>query len=185
MLAGLADGGWDVALPSVADWTLDRSRFLVSAPYYWWPHRLVVAETSSAQGPADLAGHPVCAVAGDEGEAWLRGTYAGAVGPPVTTQVVMRTSDDQCLAALATGDVAALVTARLSDADLQVRSGIRVIGGPSAEARPVIIPRDPDGRADPTDLLGAVDGALDRMRGDGTLARISQNRFGGADLTAP
>jgi ABC-type amino acid transport substrate-binding protein len=185
MLAEQADGQWDIALPSVADWTLDRSRLLVSTPYYWWPHRLVVAETSSAQGPADLAGDPVCAVASDQGEAWLRGAYAGAVGPPITTQVVTRASDDECLAALATGEVAALVTARLSDADLQVRSGIRVIGGPGPEARPLIIPRDPDGGPDPTDVLAAVDSALDQMRDDGSLSRLSQSRFGGADLSAP
>ena len=101
------------------------------------------------------------------------------------TQVVTRTSDDECLAALATGEVAALVTARLSDADLQVRSGIRVIGGPGPEARPLIIARDLDGGPDPTDVLGSVDSALDRMRDDGTLTRISQSRFGGADLSAP
>ena len=53
-----------------------RSRFLVSAPYYRWPHRLVVPEASSATGPADLAGEPICAVAGDAGEAWLRGATA-------------------------------------------------------------------------------------------------------------
>jgi ABC-type amino acid transport substrate-binding protein len=40
-----------------------------------------------------------------------------------------------------------------------------------------------DGGPDAKDVLRSVDAALDRMRDDGTLARISQSRFGGADLS--
>jgi ABC-type amino acid transport substrate-binding protein len=182
IVSGRADEQWQVALPSVATWQIDASRFLVSSPYYRWPHRLVVADTSTAAVPADLADKSVCAVADDVSEAWLRGEYGGAAASPITAQVVIRNSDDECLSALSAGDVAAVVTARLSDADLRVRSGIRVIGGPDPEPRVVVVRRDSVGGPE---VVSAIDGALGQMRSDGTLTRLSQNRFGGADLSAP
>ena len=78
-----------------------------------------------------------------------------------------------------------MVTARLSHADLQVRAGIRVIGGPGPEPRPAILRRPEGGAPDPGSLLRSVDAALSEMRADGTLTRFSQNRFGGADVTTP
>jgi cystine transport system substrate-binding protein len=184
-LSGADDDLWDVALPSVAAWDIDTDQFLVSSAYYRWPHRLVVADSSTATDAGSLADEPVCAVAGDAGERWLLGDYGDATSPPITTQIVTRSSDDECLTALATGDVAAVVTARLSDADIQVRSGIRVIGGPEPEPRSVVVRRADEGAPDPTDLLDAIDDALAEMRRDGSLTRLSQSRFGGADLTAP
>jgi ABC-type amino acid transport substrate-binding protein len=185
ILAGSEDDHWDVALPSVAAWDIDDPRFVVSSAYYYWPHRLVVAEESAAAVPGDLTGEPICAVSGDAGEGWLRGQYGGTTSAPITTRVVTKSSDDECLAALASGDAAAIVTAGLSDADLQVRSGIKVIGGPDAEPRAVIIRRSGEGTSGPEALLLAIDDALDEMRRDGTLTQLSQNRFGGFDLTAP
>jgi L-cystine transport system substrate-binding protein len=183
-LSGDDDDRWDVALPSVAAWDIDADRFLVSSAYYRWPHRLVVADGSTATDAGSLADEPVCAVTGDAGERWLRGDYGDTTSPPIA-QIVTMSSDDECLTALAAGDVAAVVTARLSDADLQVRSGIRVIGGPEPEPRSVVVRRGGEGAPDPTDLLDAIDEALAQMRRDGTLTRLSQSRFGGADLTAP
>ena len=185
ILTGQEDALWDVALPSVAAWDIDARRFVVSSPYYRWPHRLVVPEASSATDATSLSGDPICAVAGDAGERWLRGEYGDATSLPITTQVMTRASDDECLSALAGGDVVAVVTAQLSDADIQVRSGIKDIGGPEPEPRAVILRRADDRTPDPTDLLAAIDDALADMRRDGTLIRLSQNRFGGADLTAP
>jgi ABC-type amino acid transport substrate-binding protein len=103
----------------------------------------------------------------------------------VTTNVVTMPSDDACLAALNGGQVAAFVTAMLSDADISVRGGLRVIGGPDPESRSIIIPRSVDGTREPTDLLTAVNQALDGLHQDGVLTELSQKRFGGADLTSP
>jgi ABC-type amino acid transport substrate-binding protein len=86
---------------------------------------------------------------------------------------------------LQSGAAVAAVTAELSDADLQVRSDIRVIGGPGPEPRPVIVHHSHVGGPDTTELLRAIDDALAAMRADGTLTRLSQNRFGGSDLTRP
>jgi ABC-type amino acid transport substrate-binding protein len=177
---------WDIALPSVPIWTIDGTTFLTSAPYYRWPHLLVVPSASAAAGVTDVSAGPICAVAGDAGEAWLHGSYGGAAGSPVTDRILTRASDADCLAAIASGAAVAAITAHLSAADLQVRSDIRVIaGGPAPEARVVIVPTAGVAGADPTDLLHAVDGVLAAMRADGALTRLSQSRFGGADLTVP
>ena len=184
MLSSSGTRAWDIALPSTPVWSIDPSTFLASTPYYAWPHRLVVPAGSGATTLTDVGSGPICAVAGDAGESWLRGTYDGRQGSPIAARIVTRAADAECLAALASGQAIAAVTAHLSDADLAVRSDIRVIGGPAPEARAVILSRAPSG-TDPTDLLRAIDDALAAMRADGTLARLSQSRFGGADLTAP
>jgi ABC-type amino acid transport substrate-binding protein len=83
---------------------------------------------------------------------------------------------------LASGEAVAAVTAWLSDADLQVLGDVRVIGGPDAEPRSAVVHRQ---SSVTRELLDAVDDALVSMRADGTLKRLSQSRFGGADLTTP
>jgi ABC-type amino acid transport substrate-binding protein len=176
---------WDAALPSVASWSVPTATFLVSDPYYSWPHRLVVLDSSTATDVSEVAGKAVCAVAGDAGAAWLRGAYPATVGPEITSNVVERASDDACLSQLESGAVTAIVTARLSDADLDVRAGIRVIGGPDPEPRPVVVHRQRGNSPDPGDFLAAIGDAVRAMHADGTLTRMSQNRFGGADLTEP
>jgi polar amino acid transport system substrate-binding protein len=184
IVAPSAPGAWDIALPSLPLWTVDRM-FLSTSPYYLWPHRLVVRSISTASTPADVAAGPICAVAGDAGESWLRGSYGGVTSTPITTALVTRASDEECLSALASGSAVAFITAHLSDADLQVRDFIRIIGGPAPEPRPVIVRRQSGSDSDPSDLIRAIDDALDEMRTDGTLTRLSENRFGGADLTTP
>ena len=53
------------------------------------------------------------------------------------------------------------------------------------ESRVVIMRRADEPGRDPTDLLAEINGQLEGMHSDGTLTRLSQRRFGGADLTAP
>lgn len=182
MLDPARAGQWDLALPSLAAWRLDP-RFAASTPYYHWPHRLVVASGSAARDISDVEGQPICAVAGDAGEQWLRGEYPAAPGPLVTAEVTTRESDDECRAALLDGTVVAFVTARLSDAELDVRDDLLVIGGPAPEPRPAVALATADG-AVAADLLAEVDRVLEQMRRDGTIARLSSSRFG-ADLTTP
>lgn len=180
-----AGGAWDVALPSRPDWTIDGTAFLSTAPYYYWPHRLVVSSTSTATGVADVSAGPICAVAGDGGESWLRGDYGGVASAPLTSAIMTQATDADCLAALASGAAIAAITAHLSDADLQVRADIRAIGGPAPEPRTAIVRRQQETGPDPSDLLHAIGDALVAMRVDGTLARLSESRFGGADLSTP
>jgi len=176
---------WDVALPSVPSWTVTSEQFSVSKPYYFWPHRLVVAAGSSATSLADVVAGPICVVSGDAGEQWLRGAYGSTPATPVTTSILTAASDEDCLARLSSGAAVAMVTAQLSDADLQIRSDTRVIGGPAPEPRAAVVPvLSADGRTT-TGLLSAINGAISAMRADGTLTGLSQNRFGGTDLSQP
>jgi L-cystine transport system substrate-binding protein len=176
---------WDIALPSVPIWTIDPSAFLVSVPYYRWPHLLVVPSTSAAANSQDVAAGPICAVAGDTGLSWLTGSYGGQSLPPISVAVVTRPTDDACLALLASGGAVAAVTAHLSASDIAARADVRVIEGVPPEPRAAILPRQRPTDADAAELLRAIDDAITAMRADGTLARFSQKRFGGEDLTAP
>ena len=174
---------WDVALPSTPDWLVNTQTLQGSSPYYFWPHRLVVPTGSAARGIQDLAAGPICAVAGDPSESWLRGGYGGTNSSPVTLTVITRGSDAECLSALADGSAHGAVTAHLSDAELRVNGDTREIGGPDAEPRSVLVRLQAGSEPDPADLLAAVDDAIAAMRADGTLTRLSQSRFGGDDLT--
>ena len=124
-------------------------------------------------------------MAGDPSDAWLRGGYDGSTPSPSTPSVITRSDDTGCLAALTAGEAIGALTAHLSDADLQVLGDVRVIGGPDAEPRSAVVRRPTGPDPDPGSLLAAVDAAFDAMRADGTLTRLSQSRFGGADLTTP
>ena len=76
-----------------------------------------------------------------------------------------------------------MVTATMSDADIDVRSGIRTLEGPEPEPRAVIVPRQPG--ANESTLADAIDGVISQLAADGTLTQLSESRFGGDDLTSP
>ena len=182
MLEPTAASTWDIALPSVATWKVGAGSFATSRPYYRWPRWVVVRGDSSVTDIAQLGSQPICAVSDDAGADWLRGTYGpGSTAGPITSSVTIRSTDADCLADLDSHAVGAVVTADLTAADLASRSGIRVLGsGPPPEPRAVAVHRSAA-----ASLLTAVDDALDRLGRDGTLTSLSQNRFGGADLTRP
>jgi ABC-type amino acid transport substrate-binding protein len=167
----------DILLPSVATTAIDPARFARSVPYYWWPHYLVVTVASGRTDIGDLAGQPICAVTGDAGESWLRG--AGGTTPIDGSVLVSRATDTECLAALADGSVVGMVTARMGPADLAARPSLAVLAGPPAEPRVVAAALE----LRPASLIVEVDRAISDMLDDGTLARLSKNRFGGYDLT--
>jgi ABC-type amino acid transport substrate-binding protein len=184
MLSGADTNGWQIALPSVASWTIPAPGFAASGPYYLWPHFVVVAEASPATTVSQLGAGAICAVTGDGGEAWLRGRYVGAAAPSARLSIVTRSSDDDCLAMLTSGGAVAAVTADLTSGDLQARGGLRAIGGPDPEPRVVVVRTGDAQRADTASLLAAIDQAIESMRRDGSLTRLSENRFG-VDLTNP
>jgi ABC-type amino acid transport substrate-binding protein len=177
MLASGAEPTLDLLLPSIGTSAIDPARFARSVPYYWWPHYLVVSAASGRSAIDDLAGQAICAVGGDVGESWLRGE--GGDVPIDGSVVVIRASDAECLAALADGAVAGVVTAHMGPADLAARPTLVALRGPPAEPRAVIA-----ALADrPGSLMAEVDAAIGELLVDGTLTRLSRNRFGGYDLT--
>jgi len=183
MLSAPGTGAWQLALPSLASWNVPSSAFVESRPYYQWPHFLVVPTAAPATTAAELAG-PICAVSGDGGEAWLRGDYGGSPPPGASYTVVTRATDDECLSLLLSHEAVGAVTADLTGGDLQARGGVRTIAGLDPEPRVVVLQRASVNGAETASLLVAIDESIDAMRRDGTLGRLSENRFG-IDLTRP
>jgi ABC-type amino acid transport substrate-binding protein len=175
---------WDVALASVDEGSVDAGAFVLTDPYYTWRRVLVVPAGSRAASVDDVRGQPICAVSGDAGQAWLVGASdgsrpTGTAAPPIPSSLILGASDDECLAALASGEVAATVTATLTPEEVVSRGVFRTIDGPPAEPFAALVTR---AGSDPTTLVAGVDRAFTEMRRDGTLARLSIARFG-SDLT--
>jgi hypothetical protein len=84
-----------------------------------------------------------------------------------------------CLEELTNGTVVGVVTSAMSPADVARHPELRAIAGLPPETRAIVIARQ---GPDPTSLFAAVEGAVEDLRRDGTLARLSTARFG-ADLT--
>lgn len=180
----LAAGAWDVALPPMPVWQVDPSMAPTTA-YYAWPHLLLASTASGASSVTDVEGQPICAVAGDAGQAWVLGRY-GATTPdaastaPIASTLVLRPSDAACLEALAAGSVRAVVTATVAPAGVAELGGVGTLaGGPEPEPRAAVILRD---GGDEASLMAAVDRAIRDARADGTLSSLSLARFG-SDLT--
>lgn len=175
---------WDVALPGRPVWEVDPSMATTSA-YYGWPHLLLAEAASGATSVTDVAGQPICAVAGDAAQAWVLGRYGGttpgvASTAPIASTLVLKPTDAACLEALAAGSVRAVVTATLLPEDVAALRGLSLLaGGPDPEPRVAVIRR---AGGDESSLLADLDRAIHAARADGTLPSLSRGRFG-SDLT--
>jgi len=178
-------GEWDLGLPSSA---VEPGTFATTAPYYYWPVRLIVPASTAASAPSDLTGITVCVVTGSGGEAWLDGRFKGVsvtpvAVPPSTSAEHRLATDEACAAEVTAGASAAFVTSSWSDADLAARPDLIQLGGPVlTEGRAVIAML---GEADPEGLIPEIDRIVAAMRSDGTIADFSRRRFGGLDLSQP
>lgn len=177
---------WQVGLPATGLAPHDPARFGATAPISFWPIRVIVPAAAPVARLDDLAGSAVCVVRGSSGEAWLTGRpvdSATPLVPPPAATADLEPDDDACLDALAAGTVSAVVTASLDPAGLAVRGDLRAIGGPVlTEERRAFVPL---GGGDATELLHALDAAIEAARADGSLADLARSRFGGVDLSAP
>jgi polar amino acid transport system substrate-binding protein len=179
LVSSSASWSWDLALPSVGVSAIDPTRFASSAPYYYWPHYLLVESTSGYKRASDLAGLAICVVAADAGESWLRSPDGARAIPD--SIVVNKPSDRDCLLALDSGDVAGIVTAAFGPADVAARPHLAALAGPPWEARAAIALRT----AHPDAFIAEVNAAISAMLADGTLGQLARNRFGGYDVTTP
>jgi cystine transport system substrate-binding protein len=175
---------WDVALPAVPAWTIDRGAFVASNPYYAWPRAVLVLAQANATSLADIGGEAVCTVAGDSGGSWLLGRYGPPgqspfPGPEAPSSMIVRDTDAGCFEALRAGTVVAMVTATMTPGDVSATTDVRSVGAVQAEPRSIVVART---GPDPGPLLEALESAVADMRRDGTLARLSTQRFG-ADLS--
>ncbi len=178
---------WDLGLPSALLPADQAAGFASSDPYYYWPVYLVSPKATAGSAATDLGGQRICVTTSSSGEAWLSGHLGPSLGPvvtpPVSPVVQTEATDWDCLAALTSGAVDAMVTSTLSDSDLAARPTLRTVGGPLfVEPRTIVASRE---GPDPSALLSAIDAALGAMRSDGSLADLARNRFGGRDLSIP
>ena len=132
-----SSASWDVALPMVPEWSLDRDDFAVTEPYYAWPREVLVPTGSGGTSLADVQGQPICAVGGDLGERWLMGALGSpgpnlASVPPLPSAMILRDSDAACIAALEEGTVRAVVTAAMSPADVAARTNLQSVANSPA-----------------------------------------------------
>lgn len=178
-------GDWQLAMaggqPPAAD-----DRYLASDPYYWWPIYVIALEDGVPPAVAQLAGQPVCVVAGGLGEAWLlpgngQREVQALVAPPQAV-VIARPEESACLVDLQAGSVQAVVTETMLPVDLATRRNLALVGpGPVAvEPRVILLERRQVGAED---LRRTLNELIARMRADGTLADLSRRWFGGQDLT--
>jgi ABC-type amino acid transport substrate-binding protein len=186
----------DIVSGGPRDWQLamaggpppaEDDRYLATDPYYRWPIHLVTLDDGAPTAVAQLAGEPVCVVAGGLGEAWLlpgsgsRGVQA--LASPPEALAIARPSESACTADLAAGSVRALVTETLLPVDLATRRDLALVGsGPVAlEPRVILLDRRQVGAED---LRRTLNELIAEMRADGTLADLSRRWFGGQDLTS-
>jgi ABC-type amino acid transport substrate-binding protein len=177
---------WQVGMPSQLLTQDEQDRFAVADAYYAWPIYLVTAQSSVVRAAAGLAGQPICATAGSPAELWLRGGAGGAApvalqpAPPATVHLLA--DDHACLDDVRQGGSAAMVTSQLLLSDLTSTPDVRVVGGgPVAyERRAMIVPRAAIGE---DELVAELNRIIHAARLDGSLTRLSQEWFGGQDLT--
>jgi ABC-type amino acid transport substrate-binding protein len=179
---------WDIALPSTSFPVGSASRFDSTASYYYWPFYLLVPIASAVGDSSDLAGETICAVAGSAGEGWLAPPIDrppdSVMQAPTGVRIHSLEDDAACLADVAEGRSVAFVTSDLIAADLGSRPDYRIVGDRPAgwEARTIIV----DGQgADAASLIAALNEAIDVLRADGELTRLSESRFGGQDVSVP
>jgi ABC-type amino acid transport substrate-binding protein len=180
-------GDWQLAMaggqPPAAD-----DRYLASDPYYWWPIYLIALEDGVPPAVAQLAGQPVCVVAGGLGEAWLlpgngQREVQAIVAPPQAV-VIARPEESACLVDLQAGSVQAVVTETMLPVDLATRRNLALVGPGSVavEPRVILLERRQVGAEE---LRLTLNELIAGLRADGTLSDISRRWFGGEDLTAP
>lgn len=179
-------GDWELAFPSH---TLpDSLTAAVAGPhYYMWPAWLIVEDGSAFDSIAALNGTAICVVDGAPGADWLAGAStpdtAYVASAPLDASIVRRATDELCLAALASGEAQAAVTATLLDVDFASRGLRSIAGSPVIRQQRALLIRTTSTFGDTTTFQAAVEAALTDLRTTGQLAELSRRAFGGDDLT--
>jgi polar amino acid transport system substrate-binding protein len=158
--------------------TCDRRRDVAfSTPYLDAGQRLLVRTSSPIRGLADLNGRRVCATTTSTSMQNIRDAHVGAIPYPVAQRT-------DCLVALQEGAVGAVTSDDAILLGFQVQDPYTKIVGPRFSQEPYGIGID---RSHP-DFVRFVNGALARMRADGTWTRLSDRwlaGLGGAHAARP
>ncbi len=173
IIAGEQSGQFDLAVASQSK-TPERQKAVdfLSRPYYYDGFQLFVLGDSAATNLNSLQGKPVAVALGTVFEKYLRDQKY----PDVATY----SGEQEIFLALKAGRAAGMLTTRT------VGSVAAKNGQPVKAAGPVLQQDNPYislGKNQPK-LRAAVEQAVNDMRADGTLRRISR-KWLGADVTAP
>lgn len=173
IIAGLQGGQFDVAVASQSK-TPERQKAIdfLSRPYYYDGFQLFVPKDSAATSLNTLGGKSVAVALGTVFEKFLRDRKY--------SNVATYSGEQEIFQALGTGRAAGMITTR-TVGSVAAKNGqpIKPAGNVLQQDNPYITL----GKNQPR-LRAAVDKALNAMRADGTLARISV-KWLGSDITIP
>ena len=188
IVAGNWGGRWDLSIGSMTI-TPDRKKVLFfSSPYYYTPAQFAVHKNSTLTKIEDFAGKMVCLGSGTTYENYLGGTLV-LEGEPILKQVTgakaqVLTTDSECIQAIQAGrkEIAGVLTA-LPTIEDAIKNGapIKKLGDPVYyEDLAAAMDRNvPNSQA----FVDAVTKAIDEMRTDGTLTKLSVKWYG-VDISA-
>ncbi|WP_286230635.1 transporter substrate-binding domain-containing protein [Neobacillus mesonae] len=168
LIEGIKTGRADAA---VASHTInpDRAKHVAfSTPYYYSGPQIFTRPDSNIKTVEDLKGKEVAVAKGS--------TYADVAGK-YTSNLKMYDSDITALKALSMGRHDAVITDFVTGKSSQ-QEGFKIKGQQLIERseQAIVVPKDNP------ELLKRINKALQKLREDGTLARISQKYFG-QDIT--
>ncbi|MED4206141.1 transporter substrate-binding domain-containing protein [Neobacillus mesonae] len=168
LIEGIKTGRADAA---VASHTInpDRAKHVAfSTPYYYSGPQIFTRPDSNIKTVEDLKGKEVAVAKGS--------TYADVAGK-YTSNLKMYDSDITALKALSMGRHDAVITDFVTGKSSQ-QEGFKIKGQQLIERseQAIVVPKDNP------ELLKRINKALQKLRDDGTLARISQKYFG-QDIT--
>jgi polar amino acid transport system substrate-binding protein len=171
IIAGEWQGRWDIAMGGLEAAAAQAAGLEAAAIYADAPAVILVQHGGAAiAGPGDLQGKRVGVEAGSRYEAYLEREIPGA--EIVTFEIEPLAIDD-----LAKGNGAALDAVLLGLLAAQDAIGIGKaveIAGPPLFSQPFVIAA---GKGDP-DFTARIAAAVEALRGDGTLARLSLEHLG-------
>lgn len=173
ILAALDSGRLDVVVNQVTVTPEREKKFDFSEPYTVSGIQIIVRKGDEGRinKPADLAGKRVGVGLGTNYEQWLRANVP-------TADVRTYDDDPTKYQDLRAGRIDAVLNDRLVAADFIKKSGGPFVGAGPAFARQlqaVALRKDPE-------FLAALNAAIDGLRADGELEKISQKWFG-TDVT--
>lgn len=173
IVAGVQAGNFDIAVASQSK-TPERQKAVdfLSKPYYYDGFQLFVPKNSSANNLAALGNKPVAVALGTVFEKYLRDRKYPSV--------VTFSGEQEIFLALGAGRAAGMITTRSVGA-VAAKNGqaLRAAGPVLQQDNPYITL----GKNQPQ-LKAAIEKALDDMRKDGTMKRLSV-KYLGSDITVP
>lgn len=191
VVAGNWAGRWDVSVGSVTV-TEERKAILdFTQPYYFTPAQLSVQADSDLASVEDLAGETVCTGEATTYLFWIEGTLnlpaeAGEIAdvPEGMTATTLPTDID-CAEAWRSGrtdDFAGWLTALpTAQGAIDEDYPVKLVGDP-VFFEPLAVAFDKAAEGNES-LVAAVDEIIGQMHEDGTLTALSEEWYGGVDLT--